>query len=899
MSSDDRSDALVQVADQTLHVFDLIATEAQSRLAQGLRSPADAFASMNSFTMGSELQTVGRVDHAAREASEHLAREPAIARVVAEDEGGTQITIFFSRTAAPPALGYPARFASYRSPMGRLAAHEPGDTVTIATPNGFQSFDVIERAELRPLRDMEGWDALNTVFRAEGFGPVTIESLRRLREQHPSDIDPADYIAQLLVTEEVEANIRQGRRRGIISKIVLRDQPTLDRIQDEIFRLPLNSCVALLGPPGTGKTTTLIKRLGQKLDLDHLDATELDLITRYGTNGRESHARSWSMFTPTDLLRHYVKEAFVREDIAASDQEVHTWTTFRRDIARNTLPILRTGNGGGPFVMRDEEATLASDALSSAINWYDDFHHWQRDRFWSDLAAAAATLATAEDPQTARLGAALSRAVIAGREAEDLAGLLPLLDRGQDIREALSRLRDRSDAQLRLTLNRQLAGNRQFLEQLASALGQISDSAEDAEAEDDAELEEEGDEPPPQGSVHAAMNAYLRALRAQARNLVTGRRSRGRVAALLNWIGDRGLPEKDRESLGRNLELQGALRRFSTPIGAYLNGIARRYAAFRRARRADKRWYVTPPPAGNTVHPLEVDVILLAVLRSARELLSNRRVEQDGTNPAFSTLGAVRALLRTQILVDEVTDFSPVQLGCMAALADPITNSVFVCGDFKQRITNWGLRTDAELKWGAPGIELRDVSIAYRQSRQLLEFGKRVAALGGGVTPEALLPQNADNEGVDPALATGLADNDAVAAWLTQRIVEIEAAVHPHALPSIAVLVLDESAVDSLAKALDHALEPHNLRAMPCKNGQMIGHDNDVRVFDIQHIKGLEFEAVFFVGVDLLAVREPDLFDKYLYVGATRAATYLGLTCIEALPEVLNGMASLFTQKWQ
>ena len=28
---------------------------------------------------------------------------------------------------------------------------------------------------------------------------------------------------------------------------------------------------------------------------------------------------------------------------------------------------------------------------------------------------------------------------------------------------------------------------------------------------------------------------------------------------------------------------------------------------------------------------------------------------------------------------------------------------------------------------------------------------------------------------------------------------------------------------------------------------------NDVRVFDIQHIKGLEFEAVFFVGVDRLA----------------------------------------------
>src|SRR5665213_1342611 len=127
MISDDQKDALIHVADQTLHVFELIATEAQSRLTQSLRSPADAFASMNSFTMGGELQTVGRVDHSEREASEHLTREPAIARVVAEDEAGNPITIFFTRAAAPSTSGHEARFASYRSPMGRLAAHEPGD----------------------------------------------------------------------------------------------------------------------------------------------------------------------------------------------------------------------------------------------------------------------------------------------------------------------------------------------------------------------------------------------------------------------------------------------------------------------------------------------------------------------------------------------------------------------------------------------------------------------------------------------------------------------------------------------------------------------------------------------------------------------------------------------------
>ena len=45
-----------------------------------------------------------------------------------------------------------------------------------------------------------------------------------------------------------------------------------------------------------------------------------------------------------------------------------------------------------------------------------------------------------------------------------------------------------------------------------------------------------------------------------------------------------------------------------------------------------------------------------------------------------------------------------------------------------------------------------------------------------------------------------------------------------------------------------------------------------IRVFDIKHIKGLEFEAAFFVSLDRLALLYPDLIGNYLYVGATRAA---------------------------
>lgn len=63
----------------------------------------------------------------------------------------------------------------------------------------------------------------------------------------------------------------------------------------------------------------------------------------------------------------------------------------------------------------------------------------------------------------------------------------------------------------------------------------------------------------------------------------------------------------------------------------------------------------------------------------------------------------------------------------------------------------------------------------------------------------------------------------------------------------------------------------------------------------MQHIKGLEFEAVFFVGLDALATRLPDLFARFLYVGVTRAATYLAVTANGELPAALEPLRGHFS----
>lgn len=886
------SERFEPLANEIVDKLDAVSSTARSWLSNsrpiGIEALVHGGNTLNSDRAARNLDDVYRANESAYR---QLADEPAIARVIAEDDEGRRTAYYFCRAEQGMAnLG----LVSYRAPVGRLAALPVGEEYV--RPDG-KALIVVERARLRPSPLAGLWDA-HTVVQSEDAPTVTIESLRKYLERHPEQAEQVeDLVAQMLANDEANQNVIEGMKRSVITKMGLRDQPVLDQFQDEIFRLPLNRRVLLLGPPGTGKTTTLIRRLGQKLDVQFLDEDEQRVVEELARAQQLPHGRSWVMFTPTELLKQYLKEAFAREGIPAPDQNIRTWSDHRRDLARQTFGVLRTATGGGTFILKDAIQTLQSDANAQPIAWYEDFQSWQGKAYREELMDGARALAGATLLTAQQLGKRLQTtlqdnetwpATFAGLAGELLA-----------VQGFVARLKEETDNTIKAALNAQLVRNKNLVGELAKLIESLQ---QQAAADGDTDEDQDGDEEEDvvaasRVGTAAAINAYMQAVRAQARNAASKRYTNKttRNGKIIEWLKDRTLPAAELTTLGTSLLLQAHARRFVNPVKRYIDGIPKRYRAFRKLRMDESRWYAKSGFEPRDLNPLELDVVLLAILRSAGDLLQRPAVMRDIDAPAWASLKPVLSTLRSQVVVDEATDFSPIQLACMAALAHPRLRSFFACGDFNQRLTTWGSRSADELRWVFQDFEIRHVTVAYRQSRQLNELARDIIKCVGGSDQDASLPAEVDNEGRPPALLEYASGSDAVG-WLATRIREVEQFLGQ--LPSTAIFVNSEAEVEPIALALNEALAEQNIQVVACREGQAVGQESNVRVFDVQHIKGLEFEAVFFVGIDQLAGSRPELFDKFMYVGATRAAQFLGMTCTAVLPSLLEPLRKHFGSNW-
>ncbi len=827
-----------------------------------------------------------------------LRREPAIARLEVEWLDTNEIEHLYvcrasSAGVRPDALD--GRLVSYRAALGRLAEIPAGEEEEIRLPKGRREARVRCRVLVHPLLDDAGWDSLDNAFELVGR-TIGVDSIRHLLEHEKrsgasSSVATVDYLSQIFADADAKQIFFDQRRRKTVDRMELRDQPILDQYQGSIFRLPLDRQVLLLGPPGAGKTTTLIRRLAQKRTEEALTSDEAEQLNQLGLKSEFMSDTGWVMYSPTELLKLYVREAFNREGVPASAWNLRTWTAERLALGRDVLRFLK-GASSGRFTLAESDDVLLDSSSPGLAKLHDELANTVDAEVIAKCSDALHWMESSDDQDAEQI----SRQIRSRFRTDPMSieAIHSFAENSDFLRGTLANLNDQIEKEDHDVANALLSPDPTArLKTLHELLKDTPNAVRDGDDDEDDDVEEEVIEASGATWDEAATaKALLRLVRSLAEEATSKRtRSpRSALARISNWIGNRQPPQDQLLALGRKLQLRKQVRVLDGAARALVFAVPVIHARFRHKLASQGLHYrqdARSAGRSSILTPLEADIVILLMLRNARRALQRL--------PEATWLQSIAGRYVMQLFVDEAPDFSAVQLACMIELSNPKLRSWFACGDFRQRITSSGITGHDEIEWlrgvtQIGNLEVREISSEYRQSARLKELARALSIQRG--SNSVIAPESIPQDDPAPLLMENIS-GEPLAEWLASRILEIERLVGR--LPSIAVFVDSEGSIDPVVRATTVFLSAHNVQIVGCRDGRDVGNSQEVRVFDIRHIKGLEFEAVFFIGVDALAERMPDLFDRYIYVGITRAATFLGVTCHARLPQKLEHIRPLLS----
>ena len=688
----------------------------------------------------------------------------------------------------------------------------------------------------------------------------------------------------------------------------------VDPIQTDIMSKHLfdGKTVIIKGGPGTGKTTTMIHRLSYLTDAFAIKEDEKDKLGKYKLTPSQrkqlleakKNKRDWMFFSPSQMLKEYLADAMKKEELSNTSEKVWCWKDYCRMILHDYYHLLDEKDDSAPFkIFYSEEALFYQgyDIVNVFTNFYLDLLRKIKEDLpplntegkiyeWTSIAQNIQNRLDDIDNYDLAHFVSLFNSLesVYGNDCRRL-----LRDRNNNLSELAERI-------CKLLEENHVAKSeiQEIFELTSEEL--MEQNTEEDEISDDDENNESGilkgkiqklfnplfGNKPKEFELSSEIQKWLKAYCYSKVNEAKELTEDQKIIAdiLLPIIGDNY--DKEINKIGELMRFEQYAQYTRGVRNIMLNGIPARYKKFRTYLNKTKfegcnqklLRDIMQSKQGKELHLQEQSLLLgfINTLVKNIKASSNTKVRHD-------YIDAYEEVSRPIIGIDEATDFSICEIYAMQSLLSREFNSLTICGDIMQRMTSYGIKSWKELDGVLTNPEPFEIKTSYRQSRKLLEVAKQICVDELKEEPKYRAYMTSNKV---PAPLVYVEENEfSKIEWISKRISEVYRAYGEN-LPSIAIFVTDKGYIPRFINYLlgTEFFKEKKIKILDGTNASKIA-ESHICVYPINVVKGMEFDVVFFHNVDKTDA-EMDNVKRYIYVGLSRAAFFLGVTMEEENVEI-------------
>lgn len=735
------------------------------------------------------------------------------------------------------------------------------------------------------------------------------ENLRQIQEEQERQ-RKAEEERKQVEKELIALSDKYAKAANFIRKQAsLRLNPVLDLVQDEIkFSHVLDgTTVVINGGPGTGKTTTLIQRLklliSQSDLLDYRENHEECKLTDEQIRIASDPERNWIFFSPTELLRQFMRENMEYEGLTDTTRKTVVWADYLKktlvrdkyqfageeypfDFARSSMNEKPIFNGSHITIINRfirEYVIEMKKKLQVVANLKTDSYKWKFvGKRISDICKGADKVVATTS--LARLMFELDKI----RDLEMPPGIPTAKDVVAVYKEQMQRISTTYLAEWRK--------DEMFYDELMEmAKSWKNNNLTEEEEEEAAEMDEDEILAGAENKLMSSLKTLIKRL---ALHTIDSKITiTGRTKALYDRVKDR-IKEDDYTSLAE----YAFFMQYFYPIihnweGYLFSKITSIYKNFRREalKTGMAGWNKTllkkiVEDGKNRPLCQQEQALLIGFINNL--ILSIRSVSIrrfDSLKHKFAV--AYKDVCRPVIGIDEATDYTLVDYYAINSLRHYKVSSFTLTGDMMQ-----GMRVDGVTNWMDlqrtnlfSDIEVKNLTKSYRQSPELMRLADTIYEQTMG-QPSPYTSYLENDETCPKPLLFQSDDEEEKAEWITERVLEVKQKYG--FVPSIAVFVADRDDARRLEDILkdEGRLENNGIDVKECSDADYLSKSDTLRIFTLENVKGMEFEVVFFHDIDKVKVSK--MISRYLYVGLSRATFYMGVTATDTsigiLPSIIN-----------